>query len=100
MSEINPVDIKGSLETKGDISEKEIKEELRRIFLGGDDWSKEACMGYFIKACENTSLDIKVIQELAQNLYKLFDTLTVEDAKKFYYTQYHTVISDKNKEQN
>jgi hypothetical protein len=77
-------------------TEKEIKEELRRLFLGGDDWSKEACMGYFLKTCQRTNLDIKTTQTLAITLYHLFDELTVGDAKKFYYNECHAILSGRN----
>ena len=77
-------------------TEKEIKEELRRLFLGGDDWSKEACMGYFLKTCQRTNLDIKTTQTLAITLYHLFDELTVSDAKKFYYNECHAILSGRN----
>ena len=75
------------------LNEHEIKEELKRLFLGGDDWSKEACMGYFLKACQQENLDIPTIQNLSITLYRLFDLLTVSEAKEFYYTHYYRVLS-------
>jgi len=77
-------------------SEKEIKEELRRLFLGGDDWSKEACMGYFLKTCQSAKLDINITQNLAIILYHHFDELSVGDAKKFYYNECHTILTGRN----
>ncbi|MBK5244263.1 MAG: hypothetical protein JJE18_04430 [Eubacteriaceae bacterium] len=74
-------------------SEKEIKAELRRMFLGGDDWSKEACMGYFLKACQTSNLDKETIQELALNLYRLFDEFSINAAKNLYYSECHSILS-------
>lgn len=74
-------------------SEKEIKAELRRMFLGGDDWSKEACMGYFLKACQSSNLDKETIQDLALNLYRLFDEFSINDAKNLYYSECHSILS-------
>ena len=47
------------------LTEHEIKEELKRLFLGGDDWSKETFVGYFFKR------------------------------RKFYYKHYYAVLSGK-----
>ena len=77
------------------LTEHEIKEELKRLFLGGDDWSKEACMGYFLKACQQENLDIPTIQNLSITLYHLFDLLPVNEAKEFYYKHYYAVLSGK-----
>jgi len=74
-------------------SEKEIKAELRRMFLGGDDWTKEACMGYFLKACQITNLDKETIQNLALNLYGLFDEFSINEAKNLYYNECHAILS-------
>lgn len=79
--------------TQISLTEQEIKEELRRLFLGGDDWSKEACMGYFLKACQKAKLDIKTTQNLAVILYRLFDELSVEEAKNIYYHDCHSILS-------
>jgi|LGVF01.2.fsa_nt_gb hypothetical protein len=84
--------IKGS-DTDLTFDEKEIKEELRRLFLGGDDWNKEACMGYFLKACQRTQLDKEIIQTLALNLYQLFDEFSINEAKHLYYTECHSILS-------
>ena len=90
MSEQNDTDFSAA---DSQWSEKEIKEELRRLFLGGDDWSKEACMGYFIKTCQSAKLDTKTTQTLAITLYHLFDELSVGDAKKFYYNECHAILT-------
>jgi hypothetical protein len=75
------------------LTEQEIKEELRRLFLGGDDWSKEACMGYFLKACQKSGLDIPTVQNLALILYRLFDEMSIDEAKQFYFEDCHAVLS-------
>lgn len=82
--------------TNSSWTERELKEELRRLFLSGDDWSKEACMGYFLKTCQRTELDIKTIQTLAITLYNLFDELSVSEAKKFYYNECHAILAGRN----
>ncbi|WKY47504.1 hypothetical protein Q5O24_14305 [Eubacteriaceae bacterium ES3] len=77
------------------LTEQEIKDELRRLFLGGDDWSKEACMGYFLKACQKAGLDILTVQNLALVLFHLFDEMSVDEAKQFYFSDCHAVLTGK-----
>lgn len=75
------------------INENEINAELRQLFLGGDDWNKEACMGYFLKACQSTDLDHVMIQNLALNLYRLFAALSIHEAKNVYYNECHDILT-------
>jgi hypothetical protein len=57
------------------------KESLREM-LCGEQWSNAACCGYLLLACDNLNLDKTQIEALLSSMKAMFDSCSVESAKK------------------
>jgi len=49
-----------------------------------DIWNNNACLGYAIKAMENTGVDNATIKNVVEEIKYLFDIRTVEEAVDIY----------------
>lgn len=63
---------------------KEIDSAELRQLLRPDPWSNAACAGYLILAAEAAGLEKAQTVELLSVLHDVFDTFSLEDAKKVY----------------
>lgn len=63
---------------------KEIDSAELHQLLRPDLWSNAACAGYLILAAEAAGLEKAQTVELLSALHDVFDTFSLEDAKKVY----------------
>ena len=49
-----------------------------------EEWSKDACRGYVIKAMENCGFHTKDIHQVLVELYEVFDFCGLEEAQQHF----------------